>query len=230
MIRKAWAATASLALILMMAAGCQSSAGSTISASAAGETTIYGQVTAIDGSSITLALATMSQNAPSGEMPSGEMPSGEMPSGDMPAMPSDGSIPSEGAQPSGSQDTDAVSSATQNTEGEQPSGEAPSMPSGGQGGQRGGVELTGEEQTITISDNTAITIQSRDGSTEGTLSDIEAGDILSVTMSGNSVTAITIMQMGGGMAGGQPGGGMGGPDNSGAAPSGMASPETSSEV
>ncbi len=225
MIRKAWAATASLALILMMAAGCQSSAGSTISASAAGETTIYGQVTAIDGSSITLALATVSQNAPSGEMPSGEMPSG-----DMPAMPSDGSIPSEGAQPSGSQDTDAVSSATQNTEGEQPSGEVPSMPSGGQGGQRGGVELTGEEQTITISDNTAITIQSRDGSTEGALSDIEVGDILSVTMSGNSVTAITIMQLGGGMAGGQPGGGMGGPDSSGAAPSGMASPETSSEV
>lgn len=216
---KWWVVILCLMLALTATAGCQSSAsGTEPGVSASNESTIYGQVTAIDTNSITLALGTMSAEFPGMD-------------GENPGTPPDGQQENQGAPPiaqpssnepdanssatldnatAGAGQPDAVSSATENN-GEMPSDGRPdnsgqpggAPPSGGQpggGALPGFIELSGEEMTITVSDITAITVQGMGESTEGALSDIEVGDILSVTMSGDTVTAITVMQ-GGNMQG-----------------------------
>ena len=95
-------------------------------------------------------------------------------------------------------------------------GKAPEMQDGegmdggpdGMGGQRaGGFTLSGEEMTITVDDATVITISGMAEDTKGSISDISEGDILTVTISGDTVTAITIGSAGGGMGGEMPAGG-----------------------
>ena len=177
MKNKRWAVMLCFVLALAVMAGCQSStSGSGNSATASDDTTVFGQVSSIDGNSITLALGTMSQRRETGEMPSGEMPSfgaGEMPSGGMPSFEA----------------------------GEMPSGGIPSFEAGEMQGDNNsgvpGIELTGEKMTITVTDDTVITVQGMGANTEGSLSDIEVSSILSVTMSGDAVTAITVMPSGG---------------------------------
>lgn len=131
---------------------------------------IVGQVTAVEGNEITLALGTM-------EGPGGQAPGGEMPDGDMPEKMTGDENGIEGMEP------------PQNGDGEAP----PEMP--------GGLNLTGEEQTITVSDETAYTVDERGESKEGSLADIEADSILRVVMDGDTVTSITIMKMGKGLPG-----------------------------
>ncbi len=80
--------------------------------------------------------------------------------------------------------------------GEMPNGNRP------QNGEPGNFKLTGEEKTVTINDSTIVTIKSSEGDLSGTLSDLKTGDIITVEMSGETATSITVMQMGmGGMRG-----------------------------
>lgn len=135
---------------------------------------IYGQITEITDTTITIALAEQpagfdnaegnmerpdNAELPSGEMPSGEAPSGEMPSGEAPS-------------------------------GEMPSGEAPSgeMPSFDGQGERPEMELTltGETITIEIADTTTITINGE----EKSISDLAIDDTITVMMDGDTVISI----------------------------------------
>lgn len=99
---------------------------------------IYGQISAISGNEITIALAE--NNMPTGEAPSGD--STEMMTGE--------------------------------------NGEAP------------GLNLTGEEKTITISDSTTITIVDKDSSTDGSIEDLAEGDMITVKMDGDTVVSIEV--------------------------------------
>lgn len=55
-----------------------------------------------------------------------------------------------------------------------------------------GYILTGETKTITVSSDTVITIDVEGQKTSGTVSDIAVGDYLTVTMTGTTVSAISI--------------------------------------
>lgn len=55
-----------------------------------------------------------------------------------------------------------------------------------------GFTLTGETKTITISSETVIIVSGDGQETLGTVSDIAVDDILAVTMSGDTVTEITV--------------------------------------
>jgi hypothetical protein len=104
---------------------------------------------------------------------------------------------------------------------------------GGPGGMGGGTFAeSGEEKTITVTDDTVITLAAmggRGGGREetseqsgsvtsdtiktGALSDLAVGDIIAVTLSGETATAISVMPSGG--QGGGPGGQQGGNDRNG---------------
>ena len=167
------------------------------------ETTLYGRITAIEGSQITLAL--MQQPEEGGGAP----PSGENaltpPSGD--AAPPSGETPQAGEQPT--QSAPALDDSQQSSGSSAPGGESdqpPALPSDGQGGagsQPGEGSLTGEEKTLSIPDSAVITIQSAEGSATAQLSDLSVGDLLTVTLQGDTVTTVVVRQ-GGGM--GAPGG------------------------
>ncbi len=163
---------------------------------------ILGEVTAVGEDSITIALGTRKGGGNPGgmEKPDGEQ--GEKPEGEAP----------EGEKPEGKPD------------GEAPNGEQGEMPEGGQGEKPSMLELTGEEQTITITENTVITKMSMErpqGNAEASeggddaeqkempqqttetisLSDISEGDTVSVVLDedGNAATIIVqSMGMGGG--------------------------------
>ena len=145
------------------------------------ENVVLGEVKSVSDSEITIAVGTMKEmGQPEGDGQSGEAP--EKPEGDG----QDGEAPEK-------------------PEGDGQDGEAPSM-----------LELTGEEQTITVTADTVITKQaggmqpggdSQDGEAEEiSLSDIQEGDTVSVTLDeeGNAAS-ITVMSMEMGGQGG-PGG------------------------
>ncbi len=119
-----------------------------------------GQVTQIDGNSITIALAT-TPNPGDHQTPQGNPPSGDS--------------------------------------GQTPQGNPPSGDNGqnGPGGGNGGLTLTGETLTFTVDDATQITLSGgRD--VQGTalaLSDIQMGDVVTVTLGGSAATAITVRRM-----------------------------------
>lgn len=77
-------------------------------------------------------------------------------------------------------------------EGEQP----PSMPEGGKGGAPGGRNATGEEKTITVSEDTVYTLDEMGESKTASLEDIEEGNFLRVVMDGDTAASVTIMKMG----------------------------------
>ena len=144
-------------------------------AASSNDETLFGQVTAVSGSTITLALATDGMQKNDGTPPSGA-PSGT----------SDSSI--SGTVPS----TPPTDSSTSGSTG----GTAPSAPpTGSGGGSIGGITLTGETKTITVSSSTVISSDNQGQSTAGKLSDISVGSILSVSISDETVTSIIIRQM-----------------------------------
>lgn len=151
-------------------------------------TTIYGEISKIDGDEITIAL---------GEAQEMEKPSDE-----------------------GQPDNEADG---QNASGDTPP-EAPTEngADGSAGGQPGGITLTGEEQTITVDDDTEVAKQSGgmnggpggekpdgeapDGEANAEAEDIspddlEEGDIVSVELNGDKVESITVQSQGQGMGG-----------------------------
>ena len=109
-----------------------------------------------------------------------------MDKGEMP----DESMPDSGDMPSG----------------ERPSGEKPSGDMSSDGEMLSMLDLTGEELTITIDENTVITSGNGDASEEVSISDISEGTVVSITYDESSMTAATItiksMSFGGGGGGG----------------------------
>lgn len=186
MFKKGLILIISAALAFIMLGGCTNNTSGASGTATDAETTYFGQITAISGNDITLAIGTQPERPSedeNSEAPSGDRPEGNPPSGD--TSPGDDNA-SGGNPPSGG---------TSGDDGNAPdSGEAPSgMPSGS---GPGGMTLTEEEQTITVSDSTVITIASSDGSATGSLSDLKTGDMVTVTVSGGTVTGISVMQMG----------------------------------
>ena len=140
-----------------------------------------GQITAIDGNVISIALAEKPE-APNGEAPTGEAPSGEKPDGQAP----DGN----GGTPNGKAPA-----------GEKPDGQAPDGNGGapneeapnGQKPEKDMLDemtltLSGDTMTITVNDDTIITI---DG-TDATLDDLKVGDTVSFFLDGEVVTSLSV--------------------------------------
>lgn len=116
-----------------------------------------GQITAIDGNVISIALAEKPE-APDGEAPNGEKPDGQAPDGEKPT-------------------------------GEVPSGEAPD----GQKPEKDMLDemtltLSGDTMTITVNDDTIITIDGADA----TLDDLQVGDTVSFFLDGEVVTSLSV--------------------------------------
>lgn len=169
-------------------AGCQSttdsSAAETTNASTAAASsaateaaakgdTIIGQVTSVDGNTITLALGEMKERPSNGGTPPEEM--SEPASGDMPEPSSDG-MPEPSSD--GMSDNQA--------------------PPDNNGGGPGGINLTGEEKTITIDDSTELLSRGKGESTAAALEDIATDSVLTVVMDGDTVKTITISGFGNG--------------------------------
>ena len=118
-----------------------------------------GQITAIDGNVISIALAEKPE-APEGEAPVGEAPSGEKPDGQAP----DGN----GGAPNG----------------EAPTGKAPKKDMLDQMT----LTLSGNTTTITVNDDTIITIDGEDA----TLDELQVGDTVSFFLDGEIVTSLSV--------------------------------------
>lgn len=123
-----------------------------------------GQITAIDGNVISIALAEKPE-APDGEAPNGEKPDGQAPDGN-------------GGTPNGEAPA-----------GEVPSGEAPD----GQKPEKDMLDemtltLSGDTMTITVNDDTIITIDGADA----TLDDLQVGDTVSFFLDGDIVTSLSV--------------------------------------
>ena len=132
-----------------------------------------GQITAIDGNVISIALAEKPE-APNGEAPTGEAPSGEKPDGQAPD--GNGAHPTENGQaPDGN--------------GSAPNGEAPN----GQKPEKDMLDemtltLSGDTMTITVNDDTIITIDGEDA----TLDELQVGDTVSFFLDGEIVTSLSV--------------------------------------
>ena len=175
------------------------------------ENTLLGQVTAVNEDSFTIALGTRKEmQAPGGEGGEQQTPP-EKPDSDK-EQASDG----EGAEQQTSPDDENGGQQTppekpdsdkeQASDGEGAEQQTP--PDGEGGGQPSMLDLTGEEQTISVTSDTVITresMQAPDDSSETvTLSDLQEGDIVAVELNDDGTAAsVTIqsMNMGGGMGG-----------------------------
>ncbi|MCD7760783.1 MAG: hypothetical protein LUH16_03290 [Clostridiales bacterium] len=199
-------------------------------------TTQVGQITAIDGSTVTLQLGELTGMSGGGfdgeapELPDGEeMGDGEapeMPDGEAPSdVPSDGEAPSGGdGAPSG--DGEAPDDLPTDGEGGDFDGEMPDgdgdfdgeMPEGGgfdgempdsQGGGMGGSGFTAGDESL-ILDLTDVTITLSDGET-GSVSDLAVDDILQIEYDADgAVSSVTVLSLTGGMGSGDMGGSFGG--------------------
>lgn len=167
--------------------------------------TILAQISAIDGKTITLALAEQpsmpdmselpegsrregmgeapsgersTDSGPGGEKPRGEVPDGEKPMGETP----DGERPaggwSAGEEPGGDMPDGEIG------DGQMPGGRANGMPGGGVSQMQ--LTLTGETMTIEITDSTIITVNGE----SATIDDLFVEDVVTVTMEDGSVNSI----------------------------------------
>lgn len=126
--------------------------------------TYLGQITAMDGNVISIALAEKPE-APDGEKPNGEAPGGEKPSGEAP----NGEKPSD--------------------DGNQSAGEAPTE----QKPEKDMLDdmtliLSSDTMTIAVNDDTIITIDGKDA----TLDDLQVGDTVSFFLDGETVTSLSV--------------------------------------
>ena len=126
-----------------------------------------GQITAIDGNVISVALAGKPEapdgEAPKGEAPTGEASNGEKPSGDKPA----------GEAPGGDKPTD-----------EAPADQKPEKDML----DDMTLTLSGDTMTITVNDDTIITIDGKDA----TLEELQTGDTVSFFLDGEIVTSLSV--------------------------------------
>lgn len=144
------------------------------------EITIFGEISAIDGDTLTIALAEQptrgeapSKEAPTGKAPTGKAPAGEAPTGEMPTE--------EGS--------------TEMPDGDKPSGDKPGKESSD--GIDMKIILTGEEQTITVDEDTVITANGENADSSALSTD----EVVNVVLQGEKVISITV---GGGRGGEKP--------------------------
>ena len=170
--------------------------------------TLTGRVTAIDGTSVTLALGELTENsAPSGGAPSGdsdsqqppEMPSGDsessQPTGTPPEKPDGGSSDESGQQP-----PEKPEDIGSQSDGSTP----PEMPDS----MTGGSSFTESGETLTADISKASI--TKDGESVSA-SDVAVDDILTVTFDSKGVVStVEIVTLTSGMGGGAPSGGFGG--------------------
>ena len=177
--------------------------------------TLLGQVTAVNEDSFTIALGTRKEmQAPGGEGGEQQTPPDSEGGGQQTPPDSEGGeqqTPPEKPDSDKEQASDGEG-AEQQTPPDGENGGQQTPPDGEGGGQPSLLDLTGEEQTISVTSDTVITresMQAPDDSSETvTLSDLQEGDIVAVELNDDGTAAsVTIqsMNMGGGM------GGMGGP-------------------
>ena len=187
----------------------------TLSLAACGSTTedysgqtLTGQVTAIDGSAVTLQLGELTEDASTPpDMPSGGSDAqtppdgGSAPSGQAPDGGSDANTPPE--KPGGSSDSDTANGQPPaKPDGADGDGTPPDLPSGS---APGGSSFTAGDETVTL-DFSAAEI-TENGETVA-LSDLSEGDVVTVTVgSGTAVSTAEIVSIGGQ---GGPGNGFGG--------------------
>ncbi len=138
-----------------------------------------GQITAIDGNVISIALAEKPET-PDGETPTGEKSDGQAPDGN-------GGTPN-GEAPAGEVPSGEKSDA-QAPDGEKPTGES----SDGQKPEKDMLDemtltLSGDTMTITVNDDTIITIDGEDA----TLDELQVGDTVSFFLDGEVVTSLSV--------------------------------------
>lgn len=169
--------------------------------------TLTGQVTAIDGSAVTLQLGELTEDAntpPDGSSDAQTPPDGgSAPSGQAPDGGSGTSTPPEKPDDSSDSGTaDGQPPAKPDDASGDANGTPPDMPSGGPSGSG----FTAGDETVTLDFSSAEITEN--GETV-TLSDLSEGDVVTVTVgSGTAITAAEIVSIGGGQGG--PGGGFGG--------------------
>lgn len=153
----------------------------------------YGSVTAIDGNKVTVDVGTLNTAAP-GDMPNGEAPSGDKPDGEAPSGDAPSGDKPDGEAPSGEMPS-----------GDKPDGDAPSGMPGGNGGFGGSTfTASGESLSFNVTDDTEITVEFLQGSSEGTLDDIAVGSVLEFELDADgNATKITVKNLnaGGGFGG-----------------------------
>lgn len=88
--------------------------------------------------------------------------------------------------------SDVVDGSNQNLENQTPASAPVQTDGQSQDDLMPGYILTGETKMITVSSDTVITIDVEGKKTSGTVSDIAVGDYLTVTMTGTTVSAISI--------------------------------------
>lgn len=211
----------------------------TTSDSEAEENTVLGQVTAVNDDSITITIGTQKEMQAPGGDGQGQAPDGNGDQQTPPEKPDDSNGDSsdqqtppekpEGSSEEGFSENDTVSADSGN-------GKAPEAPDSNGAPDENGqsqpsmLDLTGEEQTITVTSDTVITRQtmqdpgsngqgqapdgngapdgqapngSADSSEPLSLSDLKEGDIVSVVLNDDGTAAsITVQSMGGGNMGG----------------------------
>ena len=145
-----------------------------------------GQITAIDGNVISIALAEKPE-APNGEAPTGEAPSGEKPDGQ--ATDGNGGAPNGEAPTGEAPSGEKPNGQTPDGNGSAPNGEAPN----GQKPEKDMLDemtltLSGDTMTITVNDDTIITIEG----TDATLDDLQVGDTVSFFLDGEVVTSLSV--------------------------------------
>ena len=106
---------------------------------------------------------------------------GDIVSGGAPGQPGDGSAPEKPGDDSG-----AGSGAP-----DKPDGEAGSAP-GGMGGST--FEASGSSMTFTVTDDTSISVEFLQGSSDGTIDDIAVGSVLAVTLNGDGTAASVVVK------------------------------------
>lgn len=145
-----------------------------------------GQITAIDGNVISIALAEKPE-APNGEAPTGEAPSGEKPDGQAPD--GNGGAPNGEAPTGEAPSGEKPNGQTPDGNGSAPNGEAPN----GQKPEKDMLDemtltLSGDTMTITVNDDTIITIDGEDA----TLDELQVGDTVSFFLDGETVTSLSV--------------------------------------
>ncbi|MDD2979764.1 MAG: hypothetical protein PHN80_07300 [Hespellia sp.] len=189
-------------------AGCSTSSGATEET-----TSIYGQVTAIEGKKITIALA---EEPEMGEVPDGDAADKEAPSGEAPEDAGQGGPGGRELTLTGEEQTITAADDTEFLKavvgGGAPDGEAPEGETPEGEATDSGSEIS--ESDAATSDNTADTTNPESQNEEkpsgeapkdmgqqaeeASLDDLEVGDTVTVTMNGDTVVSITIQSGAGG--------------------------------
>jgi len=190
-------------VLIVSLAGCETTKdNSTNSTADYSNSTLTGQVISIEATAVTLQLGELTEREFDSSMENSTKPGGdrvgEVPDGE---MPTDREMPTDGEIPTGDAPSDKAR--TGDETGDIPDGELPSGK--GSGGTMGGAmtEFTAGEETVTLDlDGASFLIESGSESTEDSLSDIAVDDVLVIEIGdGNTVTSVTVKDLGGNMGG-----------------------------